>query len=79
LESARTITDKHLADLSFKGSGMASCFLGYVYEKTDRAEQAKPIWERCYKRGRPETIAEYSAIVKYKPELAGKISTKDIF
>jgi tetratricopeptide (TPR) repeat protein len=79
LENARTLTDKHLAGVTFKGSGMASCFLGHVYEKTDRADQAKPIWERCYNRGRPETIAEYSAIVKYKPELAGKISTKDIF
>ncbi|MEI6330386.1 MAG: tetratricopeptide repeat protein [Pseudanabaena sp. ELA645] len=78
LETAREFSNQSLTK-EFLGQGMASCFLGAVYEKTDRVEQAKPIWERCIKRGKPETIQEYRAIVKFKPELADDIDTKGLF
>jgi len=79
LETAKEITNQSLINQEFLGQGMASCFLGAVYEKTDRVVQAKPIWEHCVKRGKPETIQEYRAIVKFKPELADDIDTKGLF
>ena len=79
LETAREFSDQSLTNQEFLGKGMASCFLGAVYEKTDRVVQAKPIWDRCVDRGKPETIQEYRAIVKFKPELADDIDTKGLF
>ncbi len=79
LETARKITDKYLKDADFLGRGMASCFLAVVYEQTGRSQQSLPIWQRCRERGKPETISEYRAIVKFKPELGSYIDTKGIF
>ena len=79
LEIARGLSNQSLINQEFLGKGMDYCFLGAVYEKTDRVVQAKPIWERCIKRGKPETIQEYRAIVKFKPELAENIDTKGLF
>jgi hypothetical protein len=79
LESALKISDQYLSNTVFFGQGMASCFLGDVYEKTNRAKQAVPIWENCRKLAQPETIAEYRTLVKIKPDLAAQIDTKGIF
>ena len=79
LETSREFSNQSLINQEFLGKGMASCFLGAVYEKTDRVVQAKPIWDRCTKLGKPETIQEYRAIVKFKPELADDIDTKGLF
>ena len=79
LETARKLSTQHLSNQTHLGLGMASCFLGAVYEKTDRAAQAKPIWDRCIKRGKPETIQEYRAIVKFNPNLADNIDTTGLF
>ena len=79
LETAREISNQSLLNQKFLGKGMASCFLGAVYEKTDRVAQAKPIWDRCTKLGKPETIQEYRAIVKFKPDLADDIDTTGLF
>lgn len=75
LNLARKISSQYLENNSYLGKAMGSCFLGYVYEQTDRVEEAEPLWERCRKSGKPETISEYNAIVKFKPEIAQYINT----
>jgi hypothetical protein len=79
LETARTISSQYLNNEQFFGKGMASCFLAVVYEKTDRYAEVAPIWQRCRTRGKPETLDEYRAIVKFKPEIASYIDTQGIF
>ncbi len=79
LETARTIRSQHLDKEQFFGKGMATCFLAVVYEKTDRYAEAVPIWQECREIAKPETLDEYRAIVKFKPEIASYIDTKGIF
>jgi tetratricopeptide (TPR) repeat protein len=79
LNIALKISDKYLLNEVFFGQGMASCFLGYVYEQTNRSNEAVPIWNNCRSLAKPETIAEYRTLVKLKPELAGEIDTKGLF
>ena len=71
--------EQHLRNEQFFGKGMASCFLAVVYEKTDRYAEVAPVWQRCRERGKPETLDEYRAIVKFKPEIASYIDTQGIF
>jgi tetratricopeptide (TPR) repeat protein len=79
LKAARKISSQHLDNREYSGKAMGSCFLGHVYEQTDRAAEAEPLWARCRNSGRPETIDEYRAIVKFKPEIAQYIDTTGIF
>jgi len=79
LKAARKISSQHLNNREYLGKAMGSCFLGHVYEQTDRAAEAEPLWARCRNSGRPETIDEYRAIVKFKPEIAQYIDTTGIF
>ncbi len=61
------------------GRGMAVCLLAQVYEETARAKEALELWGRCRNAARPETIAEYRTIVRFKPSISEYISTKGIF
>ncbi|MFN7716678.1 MAG: tetratricopeptide repeat protein [Pseudanabaenaceae cyanobacterium] len=79
LETARTIRSQYLDKEQFFGKGMASCFLAVVYEKTDRYAESVPIWQECREISKPETLDEYRAIVKFKPEIAIYINTQGIF
>ena len=61
------------------GRGIASCFLGQIYNEKNDLPKAQKFLRRCRELGRPETIAEYRAIVKMHPSIAQYITTKGIF
>jgi len=78
LRTAVNISVNHLTKETV-GNGMASCFLGNVYDLTERRKESEPYWERCRTVAKPETISEYSTIVKLKPDIAEFIPTSNIF
>ncbi|MFN7716284.1 MAG: tetratricopeptide repeat protein [Pseudanabaenaceae cyanobacterium] len=78
LGHARIISRDYLPEDTL-GRGMAVCLLAQVYEETERPKEALELWGRCRNAARPETIAEYRAIVKFKPSISEYISTKNIF
>ncbi|MFN7716285.1 MAG: tetratricopeptide repeat protein [Pseudanabaenaceae cyanobacterium] len=61
------------------GRGIASCFLGHIYNGKNDIPQGQKYARRCRELGRPETIAEYRAIVKMHPSIAQYVTTKGIF
>ncbi len=78
LKTAINISRKYLSQETV-GIGMAACFLGKLYDMTERTQQAEEFWQRCRMLAKPETIAEYSVIVKIKPSIAEFIPTNNIF
>ncbi|MEI6426870.1 MAG: tetratricopeptide repeat protein [Pseudanabaena sp. ELA607] len=78
LKTAVEIAFKYLPDDTV-GNGIASCFLGNLYDVTERSQESEPYWQRCRTLAKPETIAEYSVIVKLKPSIAEFIPTNNIF
>ncbi|MFN5857575.1 MAG: tetratricopeptide repeat protein [Pseudanabaenaceae cyanobacterium] len=78
LKTAVDISKEHLSSETV-GIGIASCFLGNLYDLTERKKESEPYWERCRTIAKPETIAEYSVIVKLKPDIAEFIPTSNIF